>query len=151
MPRMGFGTAKIFEASAIESAIEQVGYRSLDTASFYANEEVVGEALANCFERGAVTREEVFVTTKMWHTEYEDPEAALRRSLQKLRLDSVDMYLIHWPWNGIGDIKVPMHVLWPKMERLQQMGLTKAIGVSNFNVQLLADMLTYCTIKPACN
>ena len=93
----------------------------------------------------------MFVTTKMWHNEYEDPEAALRRSLAKLRLDYVDMYLVHWPNNGFSSPKVPMHVLWPRMERLVELGLTKSIGVSNFNTQLLADLLTYCTIKPACN
>ena len=61
------------------------------------------------------------------------------------------MYLIHWPLNGLSSPKVPMHVLWPKMEQLKEMGLTRAIGVSNFNTQLLADMLTYCQTKPAVN
>lgn len=93
----------------------------------------------------------MFVTTKMWHTEYENPEQALRQSLQKLRLEYVDLYLVHWPANGFSTPKVPMHVLWPKMEQLVQLGLTRAIGVSNFNTQLLADMLTYCQIKPAVN
>mmetsp|Transcript_38551 Transcript_38551/g.50530 ORF Transcript_38551/g.50530 Transcript_38551/m.50530 type:complete len:88 (-) Transcript_38551:525-788(-) len=87
----------------------------------------------------------------MWHTEYEDPEAALRASLTRLGLDYVDMYLIHWPNNGFSSPKVPMHILWPRVEALQQKGLTKAVGVSNFNVQLLADLLTYCVVKPACN
>lgn len=89
--------------------------------------------------------------TKIWHNQYEEPEAALRESLGKLQIEQADLYLIHWPINGLTTPTVPMHVLWAKMEALQQKGLTKAVGVSNFNVQLLADMLTYCTLKPACN
>ena len=151
MPRLGLGTSKLREASQVEIAIRSAGYRHLDSASFYENEEVVGEGLANCITSGAVQREDMFITTKMWHTEYENPEQALRQSLQKLRLEYVDMYLIHWPANGFSSPKVPMHVLWPKMEQLKEMGLTRAIGVSNFNTQLLADMLTYCQTKPAVN
>lgn len=63
----------------------------------------------------------------------------------------MDLYLIHWPYNGVGPVKVPMHVLWRKIEELAKKGLAKSIGVSNFNIQLLADMLTYAEIKPACN
>ena len=75
----------------------------------------------------------MFITTKIWHTEYEDPEQALRSSLVKLRLEYVDLYLIHWPANGFGAYKVPMHILWAKMEHLKELGLARAIGVSNFN------------------
>jgi diketogulonate reductase-like aldo/keto reductase len=66
-------------------------------------------------------------------------------------MDYVDLYLIHWPLNGVAAHKVPMHVLWAKMEELVNKGLTKSIGVSNFNIQFLADMLTYAKIKPAVN
>ena len=112
----------------------------------------MGQAVANAITKGAVTREELFITSKIWHTDFEDPEAALRTSLTKLNLPYIDMYLIHWPLNYLGcDYKVPMHKLWPQMEALVEKGLTKAIGVSNFNLQLLCDMLTYCKIKPACN
>ena len=123
----------------------------MDTASFYNNEEVVGQAIQTCISEGVCRREDLYITTKMWHWEYEDPEAALRASLGRLQLEYVDMYLCHWPNNGFSSPPVPMHVLWPRVEALQQKGLTKAVGVSNFNVQLLADMLTYCTLKPACN
>ena len=150
MPRMGFGTSLITDASIIESAI-RVGYRHLDTASFYDNEAVVGEAIQNCITAGVVQRGDLFITTKMWHTEYQDPEAAIRRSLKRLGLKYVDMYLVHWPNNGFSAPTVPMHILWPRIEALQHKGLTNSIGVSNFNVQFLADMLTYCKIKPACN
>jgi diketogulonate reductase-like aldo/keto reductase len=66
-------------------------------------------------------------------------------------MDYVDMYLIHWPLNGVADFKIPMHKLWAIMESFVDRGLVKSIGVSNFNIQLMADMLTYCKIKPACN
>ena len=133
MPRLGFGTSGIKDAEIIEKAIK-IGYRHLDTASFYQNEEIVGQGVKSCVEGGVVSREEMFVTTKIWHTEYEDPEQALRNSLAKLQLEYVDLYLIHWPNNGFTTPKVPLHVLWPKLETLVDSGLTKAIGVSNFNV-----------------
>ena len=133
MPRIGFGTGGIMDASQIETAI-RAGYRHLDTASWYKNEEFVGQAIASCIAAGVVQRKDLFITTKMWHTEYEDPEAAIRGCLERLGLDYVDMYLVHWPANGVVENKVPMHVLWPRLEALQQQGLCKAIGVSNFNI-----------------
>ena len=93
----------------------------------------------------------MFITTKLQDKDYADPEKALCESLAKLQTDYVDMYLIHWPNNFFSTPKVPMHVLWAKMESLVDKGLTRGIGVSNFNLQLLSDMLTYCKIKPACN
>ena len=117
LPVMGFGTSRITEVDKIESAIK-AGYRHLDTASFYGNEDVVGEALSRCIEQGVVSREDIFVTTKIWHTEYEDPEKAIRQSLTKLKLDYVDLYLMHWPNNGFSMPKVPLHVFWPKLETL---------------------------------
>lgn len=96
-------------------------------------------------------REDLFVVTKIWHDEYENPEESLKKSLGKLKLDYVDCYLVHWPNNLLCPSKKPMHVLWAEMEALVEKGLTKSIGVSNFNVQLLSDILTYCKIKPVCN
>ena len=114
MPLLGFGSYKIKSVEPIETAIVEVGYRHIDTASLYENETEVGQAVANAIAKNAVTREELFITSKIWHTQYEDPEAALRESLAKLNMDYVDMYLIHWPLNYLGgDYKVPMHVLWP--------------------------------------
>ena len=81
-----------------------------------------------------VKREDLFITTKLWDTDYSDPEAALRLSLQKLQVDYVDLYLVHWPMNGVIENKVSMHVLWAKMEKLVELGLTRSIGVSNFNI-----------------
>jgi diketogulonate reductase-like aldo/keto reductase len=98
-----------------------------------------------------VKREDLFIVTKLWHTEYADPEAALRRSLAKLKLDYVDCYLIHWPNNLASESKKPYHVLWAELEQLAEKGLTKSLGVSNFGVQLLSDLLCYAKIKPVCN
>lgn len=152
MPTMGFGTAKIYEAGPFYTAIVDAGYRHIDTAKIYRNEEAVGEDLARVFKEHGdkIKREDLFITTKIWHDEYADPEAAIRESLRKLQLDYVDLYLIHWPV-GFFHGKVPMHVLWAKLEKLVELGLTKAIGVSNFNVQLLADCLSYAKIKPQVN
>lgn len=87
-------------------------------------------------------------------TDFKDPEAALRLSLQKLQVEYADCYLIHWP-AGFFDSdpanRVPIHVLWRKFEALVDAGLTKSIGVSNFNLQMLADLLTYCRHKPCVN
>ena len=98
-----------------------------------------------------MTREELFIITKIWHTEYGNPEEALRRSLSKLKLDYVDCYLIHWPNNLASESKKPFHILWAELEQLVEKGLTKSLGVSNFNVQLLSDLLCYAKIKPVCN
>lgn len=98
-----------------------------------------------------MSREDIFITTKLWHHDYDSPEDALRLSLEKLKTHYVDLYLIHWPNNGSVEKKVPMHVLWPKMEALVEKGLARSIGVSNFNMQFLSDLMTYAKIKPACN
>jgi len=85
----------------------------------------------------------------MWHDKFHDVEGGLRESLGKLGLDHVDLYLIHWPMMFYA--KRPLHQLWPDMEALVEKGLTKSIGVSNFNTQLLWDLMSYCKIKPVVN
>ena len=97
MPVLGFGTYQIKDVESIETAISEVGYRHLDTASAYDNEVEVGQAVTNAIEKGAVKREELFITSKLWHDDFSDPEAALKTSLKKLNLPYIDMYLIHWP------------------------------------------------------
>ena len=150
MPAIGLGTFGIRDAAVIEQAIS-IGYRHIDTSPIYGNQHQIGQAVARSIEANQVTREELFLTTKLWDSQYRDPEKALRKCLSQLGTPYIDLYLIHWPMNGLIEQKVPMHVLWPRMEALVDKGLAKGIGVSNFNVQLLADMLTYCTIKPCCN
>lgn len=151
MPSVGLGTYPMKEADVFEKAITEGGYRHIDTASMYANEEFIGEGVQRAIAAGVVKREDLFIVTKLWHTEYADPEAALRSSLAKLKTEYVDCYLIHWPNNLDSDSKKPFHVLWAEMEQLVEKGLTKSLGVSNFSVQLLSDLLCYAKIKPVCN
>lgn len=149
MPVIGLGTWEQFNQESITVGLIEVGYRHLDCAMIYKNEELVGNALKAAIEKG-LKREDVFITTKLWLSDYVNPEAAIQESLRKLQVDYVDLYILHWPagyWNG----KVPLHVLWPKMEALVEQKLTRSIGVSNFNIQLTADLLTYAKILPAVN
>ena len=82
---------------------------------------------------------------------YQDPEAALRQQLKSLKLDYVDLYLIHWPAGFFAEPKKPLHVLWAQLESLVDKGLTKSLGLSNFNLQLTSDLLCYARHKPVCN
>ena len=111
----------------------------------------MGQGLAKSIESGKVKRDEVFLATKIWHNSYQDPETALRKSLKALKTDYVDLYYLHWPNNFFAEPKVPMHVLWARLEGLVDKGLAKGIGVSNFNTQLLSDIMCYARHKPICN
>lgn len=147
MPRMGLGTLFLKDKKAIEHAISKVGYRHIDTAQITMNEKEVGQA---CKASG-VSRDELFLTTKLWHTGYSDPETALKKSLKMLDTDYVDMFVIHWPNNAWVKPMLPMSILWSRMESLIDLGLTKGIGLSNFNTQLTCDMLCYARHAPIYN
>ena len=160
MPTLGLGCADTgYSQHLVESitnAVMTAGYVHIDTAQIYgvdgkpSSETVVGEGLQECFKQGK-KREDVFITTKMWNKNFHDPEAALAESLKKLQLEYVDLFLIHIP-NGFDcDPKIPVHVLWPKMEALVDKGMTKSIGVSNFNGQMVRDLLCYARHKPVVN
>ena len=113
----------------------------IDTASMYKNEDIVGEALKEWFDKG-IRREDMFITTKIWRTQYYDVEGALRESLSKLQLDYIDLYLVHWM---ITDIDLenwiikgpPLHQVWKEMEALVDKGLTRSIGFSNWGVMMI--------------
>jgi 2,5-diketo-D-gluconate reductase B len=143
MPRLGFGTWALKGADCARAVAEVIGlgYRHIDTAEMYDNEEPVGQGIRD----GGVARESLFVTTKIWWTNLADPEAALAASLKRLRLDYVDLLLIHWPNPAIALART-----LAAMEVLKERGLARAIGVANFPAALLQDAVA--TGAPvACN
>lgn len=158
IPVVGLGTFLFPECKQqVKDAILKYGYRHIDTAMIYGNEEFVGEALKEAMEAG-VKREELYITTKLWHTDKNDVEGAIKTSLKKLQLDYVDLYLVHWMRADIDfdsdDWKIkspPHHIVWAGMEALVEKGLTKSIGVSNCTTPMFFDLLAGCKIKPAVN
>ena len=143
MPLLGFGVFQMSDAAECERAVIDAidtGYRLIDTAASYQNETQVGNAL----KQTGIARNELFVTTKLWlqDTHYEGAKAQFERSLNRLQLDYVDLYLIHQPY---GDV----HGAWRAMEELQQAGKIRAIGVSNFHPDRLADLIAFNKVAPA--
>lgn len=155
MPLIGLGTYKLEDIeNSVKSAVKS-GYRLFDTASLYNNEKEVGQALNECIQEGIVKREDLFVVTKLWNDDHEDPVAALKASLSRLNMEYVDLFIIHWPIGKVEGGKlvkqIPLYKTWGKMEQCVELGLAKSIGVSNFNVQLLLDLTSYANIPPVCN
>lgn len=145
MPLLGFGVFQMTDAAECERAVIdaiETGYRLIDTAASYQNETQVGNAL----RQSGMAREELFVTTKLWlgDASYAGAKAQFERSLNRLQLDYVDLYLIHQPY---GDV----HGAWRAMEELQQAGKIRAIGVSNFQPDRLADLMAFNHVVPAVN
>ena len=155
-PLIGVGTCRI---NSVEEVIYQSikdGARLIDTATKYENEEEVGKGIKRALDDNIVKREDLFVVTKCWIADKKDPETALKTSLGKLKLDYVDLYLDHWPCGKdyTGDNKfefISVKDMWPKFESLVEKGLTKSIGVSNYNVQNINIVLSICKIKPVVN
>ncbi|GAB2869278.1 aldo/keto reductase [Hymenobacter ruber] len=145
MPILGFGVYQIPDAAECEASVLEAlraGYRLLDTAAAYGNEEAVGNAI----RKSGVPREELFITTKLWISDasYEKAKPAFESSLQKLQLDYLDLYLIHQPF---GDV----YGAWRAMEELYQAGRIKAIGVSNFPPDRVMDFIVHQKVVPAVN
>ena len=157
IPSLGIGTAYMSSVSEVIFASIKDGTRLIDTAAVYGTENGVGKGIKKAIDQGIVKREDLFITTKLAKYNINDPESAIKNSLKMLGLDYIDLYLIHWPkfFDYMGKNKktniVPMHVLWPLMENLVTKGYTKYIGVSNFNVQSLLNLLSFCKIKPLVN
>jgi 2,5-diketo-D-gluconate reductase A len=143
MPLLGFGVFQVTDAEVCETSVYEAirtGYRLIDTAASYLNEEAVGRAI----KRGGVAREELFVTTKLWIQDagYESARKAFERSLQRLQLEYLDLYLIHQPF---GDV----YGAWRAMEDLYREGRTRAIGVSNFQPDRIMDLILHHEVVPA--
>jgi diketogulonate reductase-like aldo/keto reductase len=146
IPLLGFGTFKIKDGQDVEHAVAtalELGYRHIDTAMLYHNEEGIGRAIA----ASGIDRSEVFVTTKVWNSDqgYESTLAAIDGSLGRLGMTYVDLYLVHWP--------KPEHTIgtWRAMEEIQALGWARAIGVSNFLTHHLDQLLEQATVVPSIN
>lgn len=149
MPILGYGVFQITDLAQCEQCVYDaisVGYRLIDTAAAYMNEEAVGRAIKRAIEEGIVRREELFITTKLWIQDagYESAKRAFEKSLKKLQLEYIDLYLIHQPF---GDI----HCAWRAMEEVYREGLVRAIGVSNFYPDRLMDLIVHHDVVPAVN
>lgn len=145
MPILGFGVFQMNDLNECERAVSdaiETGYRLIDTAASYQNEEAVGNAIKN----SGVKREELFITTKLWLEDagYEKAKAAFEKSMKKLQLDYLDLYLIHQPYSDV-------YGAWRAMEELYKEGRIKAIGVSNFYVDRIQDFVLHNEIKPMVN
>jgi D-xylose reductase len=180
IPAVGLGTWKIPKeeaAAVVYEAIKEAGIRHIDCACDYGNEVEVGQGIRRAIEEGVVMREDLWVTSKLWNTYHkaEHVEKACRKSLADLSLDYLDLYLVHFPialkyvpieeryppeWihdpsaekpTIVEETNAPMHLTWRAMEELVLDKLCKRIGVCNFNVQLLSDLLSYAAIPPYLN
>lgn len=145
MPILGFGVFQVPDLSECEKAVVEAietGYRLIDTAASYGNEEAVGNAI----KRSGISREELFITTKLWVQDagYEKTLKAFETSLNKLQLDYLDLYLIHQPY---GDV----FGSWKAMQELYEQGKVRAIGVSNFHPDRIADLISNSGFTPAIN
>jgi diketogulonate reductase-like aldo/keto reductase len=142
IPLLGLGVWQIDDGPECENAVRwalELGYRHIDTAQAYGNERSVGRALRD----SGVPRDELFITTKFYPAK-DDPEAEAQRSLERLGVDQVDLYIIHWPQGGAT-------WAWNGMQRAQQAGYARSIGVSNFNVAELDELLAIAEARPAVN
>lgn len=145
IPQLGYGVFKVPPADTERAVSEAlaVGYRHIDTAAIYGNEEGVGAAIA----RSGIPRRELFVTTKLWNDRHdgEEPHTAIRESLDKLGIEQVDLYLVHWPTPARDNY---LHA-WEKLIELREAGLTRSIGVSNFLVAHLERIVASTGVVPA--
>ncbi len=169
IPMMGIGTFGSDKysgqqiADAVYGAIK-VGYRLIDCASVYQNEDSIGEVLTKVIKEGVVTREELFVTSKVWNDKHRDVINSCKKSLRDLQLDYLDLYFVHWPFPNYhapgcdGDSRNPdsrpfsldeFMDTWRQCEELVELGLVKHIGMSNMTIPKLESVLPLCKVKPA--
>lgn len=167
MPVVGLGTWQIKKdniENSIRSAIKS-GYRHIDTALLYDNEVEIGKSLTKIFSENIITRDEMFITSKLWNSHHNIVEDAVRKSLKNLNIEYLDLYLVHWPVTFKNDKNNPLKPIekdftienfdclevWKRMEELVEKKLVRSIGVSNFGIKNLNLILKNCKIKPAVN
>ena len=166
MPNIGLGSWLSKPTEVYDAVIEAVksGYRHIDCAYIYKNEKEIGETLQFVFSEGIAKREELFITSKLWNNFHapEQVEPAIAKSLKDLQLEYLDLYLIHWPIafrneqaktadDLISLDEIPLTDTWKAMERVKEYGLTRHIGVSNFSIPKLNELIENSTIKPEVN
>lgn len=168
MPAFGLGTWKSAPNEAYEAVLEAIkaGYRHIDCAHIYKNEKEIGEALSKAIKEGWVKREDLWITSKLWNDCHEEEHIlpALKQTLEDLQLDYLDLYLVHWPVamkkgvdfaSGADDFlsyaEAPLSETWAVMEKAVDQGLTRHIGVSNFNQDKLKEVLQSARIQPEMN
>lgn len=150
MPWLGLGVFRVENgpdaSNAVREAIVQ-GYRSIDGAAIYENEESMGQGIAEGIKEAGISREDLFITSKLWNADqgYESGLKAYEESLKRLGLDYLDLYLIHWP------VKGKYKEAWRALETIYKEGRVRSIGVSNFQIHHLEDLFTDAEIKPAVN
>lgn len=167
IPSFGLGTWKATNAGEAFEAVKlaiKIGYRHIDCAWVYNNEDEVGKAIRECIDEGIVSREDLWITSKLWNNRHhpDEVEKACRESLEALGLDYLDLYLVHWPMafsvpfpsENDGYITLeeqPLEKTWAAMEDLKDKGLTRSIGVSNFSTSHLEEILASARTSPAMN
>ncbi|MCF6765819.1 aldo/keto reductase [Thiotrichales bacterium 19S3-7] len=168
IPALGLGTWKAEKGQVYDAVIEaiKIGYRHIDCAWIYGNEEEIGQAISDAIKLNLVKREALFITSKLWNDSHgkENVASAFRKSLSALKLDYIDLYLIHWPVSFIQGTTYPnsqaqliannfplLLETWYEMEKLVNAGYIRSIGVSNFNIKKLTKFLDKVTTKPVVN
>ncbi|RDU35234.1 aldo/keto reductase [Neobacillus piezotolerans] len=146
IPYFGLGVYKVEEGAQVEGVVAEalrLGYRLIDTAALYQNEEGVGRAI----RESGLPREDIFITTKVWNSDqgYDSTMKAFETSLRRLGLEYIDLYLVHWP------VKGKYMDTWRALEKIYEEGKVRAIGVSNFNIHHLEDVMGQSKLKPAVN
>ena len=168
MPIIGLGTWKSKEGEAYQAIrwALKLGYTHFDCASIYGNQEEIGQAFHDAFKEDNLKREEIFITSKLWNDSHspKDVLPALKQTLEQLKLEYLDLWLMHWPVaqkkgtlipqnedDLISLSEIPLSVTYSQMEEAQKIGLTKAIGVSNFGKKNIENIISQCQIVPAVN
>lgn len=169
MPMVGLGTfgSDKYDGNQVSEAVYgaiKYGYRLIDCAAVYQNEDKIGEVLQRVLQEGVSTREELFVTSKVWNDKHKEVDASCKKSLRDLKLDYIDLYFVHWPFPNYhapgcdGDARNPdskpfsveeFMDTWRQCEELVEMGLVRHIGMSNMTIPKLEAVLPQCRIKPA--